>query len=942
MKHRCWLACASRGTLLLVVALALASPALAATANGEDEIPSELSEALNAAMREKIKELGEVKNEYGKSTKRASFSRHYRKVDDGSYQTTLIVSTASNDQMVTERFLVTMKDQGGQKWAITGEDLQETYDQVFRPVGGNCYPFGEFSFDREGMTMRGSNGAMCEYYRRGKVIAFDVVSDDLAFDYKAPEYNDYNWIQQILMARWEDRAIFDPIAHEFRCDSETCEELIAECFTGLERRPASEEKPDPTVGASIPSRAAHYIEAKIEKERKKRQENPFRSFNTGTREGNRYYLATARKNDQASVTLYYDNWGGFEVQFVVEWTHPVYGHVDWPGYPLFGYYTEETLARSSPYELEQRDDAGNRFHEVFKLRGEVEAGLVDDQTIEADLEIGIRIKQEVKELPFAIAGQLKTELGGGDKPPSLRINSIEMDGEELTYIMGVGVPAELSRFGVAGGIIVFPEPLKAGSKVTLRMDYATEALRRITPSYTSMTRFGWIPFVRFADFVDDFAMTIKTPAEYEVLGIGHKVSEEDDGKVRTSYWKADNPVVFPSIIFGKYFSDGPGKDPKTKKPYVATKVDGTVIPVEVHVDEVSLTDWDIKPKALEPIATQAAASINLYRELSGVDYPYGELNLVNDPEGFLYGQAPSSLIYLGSGVFRGSGFLTSVLPGANATYISKFLKSVTAHEVGHQWWGSRVSNANDRNYWFVESLAEYFSAIYLERAFGSKDYLEQVEEWRRTILDRDQKSSVQHASVLFPGEDLGGSYQAAVYNKGPYAFHLLRQIFGDEKFFPFLKEFSIRLAEKGEIVTRDIQAVAEETLGGVDPQTGERYNVDLSWFFDQWIRGVGVPEYRFIYDVRDTEDGGAIVQGTLYQRIIVGNQRDKHVLGDKTFRSVVPITALLKKNQEATYRVIVEGPETKVQFKVSQRPLEVVVNKYNQTLSFDPVVNKSW
>ena len=50
----------------------------------------------------------------------------------------------------------------------------------------------------------------------------------------------------------------------------------------------------------------------------------------------------------------------------------------------------------------------------------------------------------------------------------------------------------------------------------------------------------------------------------------------------------------------------------------------------------------------------------------------------------------------------------------DATGIAKFLKSVVAHEVGHQWWGSRVSNANDRNYWFVESLAEYSSALCLE------------------------------------------------------------------------------------------------------------------------------------------------------------------------------------------------------------------------------------
>ena len=238
------------------------------------------------------------------------------------------------------------------------------------------------------------------------------------------------------------------------------------------------------------------------------------------------------------------------------------------------------------------------------------------------------------------------------------------------------------------------------------------------------------------------------------------------------------------MTFGRYESDTAGGE------FHAKKADGTIIPITVHVDKASFQDWGIKPKSLRPIAQQAANSINLYREISGLDYPYGELNFVNDPLGFLYGQAPSSLVYLGSGVFRGEGALAQWFNDAEG--IAKFLKSVTAHEVGHQWWGSKVSNANGRNYWFVESLAEYFSALFLEFVHGPKDYEEQVDEWRRTILDNQMKSSVQNASTLWSG----GSYQAAVYNKGPFAFHMLRELFGDEKFFPFLKQFSMELAEK--------------------------------------------------------------------------------------------------------------------------------------------------
>ena len=335
---------------------------------------------------------------------------------------------------------------------------------------------------------------------------------------------------------------------------------------------------------------------------------------------------------------------------------------------------------------------------------------------------------------------------------------------------------------------------------------------------------------------------------------------------------------------------------------------------------------------MRSIGEQAVNSINLYREISGVDYPYGELNIVADPQGTFYGQAPSSLIYLGFGVFRGEGMVAADFGGG--TQIAKFNKSVVAHEVGHQWWGATITNANSRNYWFVETMAEYFSAIFLEQVYGRQEYLEQVDEWRRNILRNSNLSSVQNASSSFSD----GSYQALVYNKGPYAFHMLRQIFGDEKFFPMLKTFTQTLAAKGEIVTRDIQTVAEEALGGIGAD-GEPYKMDLSWFFDQWIRGIGVPEYRFQYTVRETEDGGAIISGKVFQRMMAGDEQRRVEIASDQYRAKVPITILGKDKKEYSVPVIIQGAETPFQFKVPSPPLEVTLNKYMESLAYDVVID---
>jgi hypothetical protein len=387
------------------------------------------------------------------------------------------------------------------------------------------------------------------------------------------------------------------------------------------------------------------------------------------------------------------------------------------------------------------------------------------------------------------------------------------------------------------------------------------------------------------------------------------------------------------MTLGRYKWNDAGKkfDP-------ATKLDGTPIPVKVHVDEASAMDWDITPAKLRPIAQQAVNAINLYREISGLDYPYGKLDFVNDPQGFLYGQAPSSLIYLGQGVFRGAGYLATLPIPWDATSISKFLKSVVAHETGHQWWGSRVSNANDRNYWFVETLAEYFSALYLEAVYGRQEYLEQVEEWRRNVLNADLKASVQNASAIWAGEGGFAPYQAAVYNKGPLAFHMLREIFGDEKFFEFLKAFSQELDKKREIVTLDIEYAAEENLGGVTPD-GQRYAADLRWFFDQWIRGSGVPEYRLDYDIRQAEDRSWIIEGTIEQRVLVGSKRKNAVLDNIYYRGVADITVKTGKN-EYVQRMLIEGESTPLVLKVPEKPLEIILNKENDILAHDILVNR--
>jgi aminopeptidase N len=243
--------------------------------------------------------------------------------------------------------------------------------------------------------------------------------------------------------------------------------------------------------------------------------------------------------------------------------------------------------------------------------------------------------------------------------------------------------------------------------------------------------------------------------------------------------------------------------------------------------------------------------------------------------------------------------------------------------VAHQWWGSLITNSNFRNYWFVESLAEYSSALYSEAVFGKKAYYDHVEDWRQEILDAELPFSVQDATVLAGG---WRDYRAAVYAKGPYMFHVMRSTWGDEQFFKYLRQMAGDLAGM-EIVSRDIQRSAEKALGG-----------EMGWFFDQWLRGIGMPEYTFTYDTRQTEDGMYLIEGTVEQRILQG--RKKRPVEGEAFVAVVPVTVEVKGGAEIQKKLVLEGPLTRFAFKVADEPKDVTFNKYGESLAYDVIVKK--
>jgi aminopeptidase N len=117
---------------------------------------------------------------------------------------------------------------------------------------------------------------------------------------------------------------------------------------------------------------------------------------------------------------------------------------------------------------------------------------------------------------------------------------------------------------------------------------------------------------------------------------------------------------------------------------------------------------------------------------------------------------------------------------------------------------------------------------------------------------------------------------------------------------------------------------------------------NMDWFFDQWLRGVGIPQYAISWTKRKNEQDKWIVEGTIKQRVVMG--KDKIELKGVYYRGVAPLTFvdLNGKEVKSAKPMLVQGPETPFKVIVADEPEQVYFNKDGEILAEDTLTNKSW
>jgi aminopeptidase N len=114
-------------------------------------------------------------------------------------------------------------------------------------------------------------------------------------------------------------------------------------------------------------------------------------------------------------------------------------------------------------------------------------------------------------------------------------------------------------------------------------------------------------------------------------------------------------------------------------------------------------------------------------------------------------------------------------------------RGLIAHELGHQWFGDKVTCGSWQDVWLNEGFATYLAGMVIENLDGEADF----RSWKQ-----DQISSVTYypdGSVYIPAQDttsVNRIFSSRLsYNKGSMVLHMLRKKLGDAVFFQGLREY---------------------------------------------------------------------------------------------------------------------------------------------------------
>lgn len=299
------------------------------------------------------------------------------------------------------------------------------------------------------------------------------------------------------------------------------------------------------------------------------------------------------------------------------------------------------------------------------------------------------------------------------------------------------------------------------------------------------------------DKVDKLDVYITAPNQYISVSNGLEQSQQDNGDgTKTTHFKHNYPIpaYLIAIAVSNYsvYTQQAGTAPNT-------------FPIVNY----------IYPETQEQSKQELALTLpimDLYEQLFET-YPFHQEKYGHAQCGFGGGMEHTTVSFMGS-----------------------FGRNLIAHELGHQWFGDKITCGSWKDIWLNEGFATYLSGLVIEH-FDGKDVFR---NWKTANIN-DITSQAGGYVYLTDADTLNVSRTFSsrlTYNKGAMVLNMLRFKMGDTAFYQAIKNY---LADSelayGYAKTPQLQAHLEAASG-----------MDLTEFFNDWVYKEGYPTYTITVD----------------------------------------------------------------------------------------------
>jgi hypothetical protein len=560
----------------------------------------------------------------------------------------------------------------------------------------------------------------------------------------------------------------------------------------------------------------------------------------------------------------------------------------------------------------------------------VDSAIADDLTLSG---------KTVLELKAVRSGERMVQL---ELSRNLAVSEIRGDdGKPVIFFQNEDLsPQEATRRGNDSIVVVLPEAKNAGEELHLEVAYRGNVIASAGNGVEFVGERGtWFAHVGGEHFAA-FDLGFRWPKRLTLVATGAKVEAHDDTDPKSGRWRSEIPFATAGFNLGEYKVATTGEGPQV---YIyankeledaimsrlqersAGRVDTAtsfIHPLNSAVSSVVAAPPPPSPTAaLNELGKQVLDSIRYFSQTNGT-FPFERLDIAQIPGSF--GQGWPGLVYLSTLAFLPAD--TQEQAGITEWAQRASRNLMPFHEVVHQWWGNETVAASYRDTWIEEGLANYLAILYSDsKKPGEHRLAGWLEHYRADLLSKPAgaNETIEHTGPLTLGTRLASgkvpdAYAMIMYGKGTWVFHMLHELMRepgspdpDAKFRQLLqailKEYKFQ-----PFSTADFQRAIEQRMNAAMDIEGTQR---MSWFFDDWVRGTGVPHYSVKFEVK-TKGQEIVVSGVLEQKGVVDS-----------FTAPVPIYGThVGGKPERLGVVVTTGPETRFHFAARVRPARITID----------------